>query len=361
MPVGVSRRGLLQGLAGVVAGSALSGCLADDDATASHPALSLPESHSTVAFLRVTTDNPAATRDVMKTLADRAERAGGESSAALGFGASVFTRAGLQSRRPRQLVEMPTFVGDILQPERVTADLVLQVGASSATKARAAMAQTLAGVSGISVAWSTAAFRPENTRSRGRALTRNIFGFTEGHANPDMRKRADVDAMVLVGRGGGEPAWAAGGSYLVTRVIKVSRDLWDADTVAEQEAAIGRRRDGRWLDGTDSMSEPDFAHDPEGRIAPLDSHVRRANPRKPGDEVPRLVRRSWSYTTTDATGSAEQGLLFMCYQADVTRGFAAVQTRLTGQRLDRYVLATGGGYFFVPPPQSTRWQSGLFA
>ena len=48
----------------------------------------------------------------------------------------------------------------------------------------------------------------------------------------------------------------------------------------------------------------------------------------------------------------------MSYQADIGGGFEAVQRRLTGQRLDDYILTVGGGYFVVPPPGTT-WERSL--
>jgi Dyp-type peroxidase family len=146
--------------------------------------------------------------------------------------------------------------------------------------------------------------------------------------------------------------------YLAMRVIRTSSELWDDEPVAEQAQIIGRHPDGRWLDGTSAHGAPDYAEDPFGDRTPLDSHVRRANPRD-GSPAPPLLRRSWSYAAGTAPGgSPDEGVLFMSYQADIGRGFEAVQRRRAAQRLDDYILTVGGGYFVVPPPGTT-WERSL--
>ncbi|MBM7492567.1 hypothetical protein JOD64_003789 [Micromonospora luteifusca] len=40
------------------------------------------------------------------------------------------------------------------------------------------------------------------------------------------------------------------------------------------------------------------------------------------------------------------------FQADLDRGFVAVQRRLASEALGKYVLTFGGGYFFVPAGQT---------
>nr|VXZ86282.1 Deferrochelatase/peroxidase EfeB precursor [Klebsiella pneumoniae] len=54
------------------------------------------------------------------------------------------------------------------------------------------------------------------------------------------------------------------------------------------------------------------------------------------------------------------GLLFVCYQHDLEKGFLTVQKRLNGEALEEYVKPIGGGYFFVLPgvvDENTIWES----
>jgi deferrochelatase/peroxidase EfeB len=135
------------------------------------------------------------------------------------------------------------------------------------------------------------------------------------------------------------------------RLIRFATELWDAEPVEHQEDVFGRRKQsGTPLAGKREDQAPNFAVDPDGRITPLDAHIRQANPRTPGTQASRILRRSYSYRRgTDAAGQPDEGLIFICFQQDLERGFVAVQRRLRGEALEKYVLPFGGGYFFVLP------------
>jgi deferrochelatase/peroxidase EfeB len=268
-------------------------------------------------------------------------------------GAALFReRLGLDGLRPRRLTTMTRFSNDVLDPRWCHGDLLLQVCAERPSAARAALRYLLDGSEAVvQPRWSIAGFRPQNQMNGQVATTRNLFGFREGAGNPDPNDQTLMDRLVWVQPGSGEPAWAAGGTYQVVRLIRFATKLWDAEPVEHQEDVFGRHKQtGAPLAGTREDQVPNFAVDPDGRITPLDAHIRRANPRTPETEANRILRRSYSYRRgRDAAGHPNEGLIFVCFQQDLERGFATVQRRLRGEALEKYVLPFGGGYFFVLP------------
>jgi deferrochelatase/peroxidase EfeB len=264
---------------------------------------------------------------------------GGRVAAWLALGEGVFASS---TDKPRHLKRMPSFAGDVLDPVRSHGDLILHITGSSARVVRQAVEQTLRALPQQQVRWRADGTRPENRIENGRGLSRNPFHFTEGHGNPATA--AEITERATVRADQGEPSWAIGGSYEVIRIIRLATDFWDRDTIGEQERIIGRRKEGRWLDGTPSTERAVFAADPHGKTTPLDAHVRRAAPDR--RNPPPTVRRSYNYHR----GPDEQGLIFSCFQNDLKKGFEAVQRRLQGEAMAKYTLTVGGGYFFVPPP-----------
>jgi deferrochelatase/peroxidase EfeB len=266
-------------------------------------------------------------------------------------GASLFdARFGLGPCRPRGLVDMPAFPNDVLDPARCHGDLLLQVGAADTATARLVVDELAA--TDLALRWRVEGFRDENVvTDAGRASDRNLFGFREGAGNPDVRDEAEMDRLVWAGPSSGEPVWAVGGTYQVVRVIRFATALWDGEPLTRQEAVFGRRKsDGVPLGGDREDGNFDYRADPSGQSIALDAHIRRANPRTPETAGSRILRRGYSYRAgVDAAGRRDEGMLFVCFQQDVERGFATVQRRLAGEALDRYVLPVGGGYFFVLP------------
>lgn len=278
----------------------------------------------------------------LTTLAEEVRSVGVGAPVGFGLGASLFE--GIGASAPQQLKAMPSFAGDLLDPAQSNGDLLVQVAGEDAEELRKSVEKVkkVATEAGWDVRWAIDGFRADNRVEEGRGLARNPFHFTEGFGNPETER--EVADRALVRESQGEPRWAVGGSYQVVRVIRFATELWDKDSVHEQERIMGRRRDGRWLDGTPVGEESNFGADPKGRQTPLDSHVRLAAPDR--RNPPQLVRHSYSYDR----GGGDTGIIFSCFQRDLVEGFEAVQKRLEGEALAKYVLTTGGGYFFVPPP-----------
>ena len=65
------------------------------------------------------------------------------------------------------------------------------------------------------------------------------MGFKDGTNNILVDDTAALDEHVWVRRQD-DPAWMRGGSYLVTRRIRMLLEVWDRSTLGDQEQTIGR-------------------------------------------------------------------------------------------------------------------------
>jgi Dyp-type peroxidase family len=240
------------------------------------------------------------------------------------------------------------------------------------------------------------------------------FGYVDGRSQPlffaaDVEREALRNRLsdwnpgfaprqVLVRSGGG-----GYGSYLVFRKLQQNLLAFDAakrraaarrgsppDPAAAGASIVGRYEDGRpagLLDHLPSVLpvENGFGYDREPPACPLGSHVRLMNPRTSRDRGRAIARRGLPYAghayDTGSAGSgrrsADGGLLFMAYMADIGAQFEALQlvangsgggprdplisqggggpatayTRAgdSGAREMPLVELRGGEYFFVPP------------
>jgi deferrochelatase/peroxidase EfeB len=271
-----------------------------------------------------------------------------------GFGPSLFERRGLGlgGKRPAALREIPPLPADELNQLESGGDVCVQACSDDPQVAFHAI-RNLAriGRGTVAMRWSQLGFGRTSTTSRGQDTPRNLMGFKDGTANIKAEDTAAMDRYVWVGGEG--PAWMRGGSYLVTRRIRMLLEVWDRSALEDQEQTIGRAKySGAPLGGDDEFEPLDFARDQASGLPeiPVDAHVRLASAQANDGE--RILRRGYSFTdgVDESLGELEAGLFFIAFQRDPEKQFVAIQRRLgSNDALNEYIKHVGSAVFAVPP------------
>lgn len=272
----------------------------------------------------------------------------------LSAGAALFDeRFGLKGQKPTKLQKMVRFPNDSLDASLCHGDLLIQICANTADTVIHALRDIIKHTPDLlSVRWKREGFISNHAaRSRGKETPINLLGFKDGTANPDSSNQPLMDEVVWVTGNQQEPAWAVGGSYKAVRIIQFHVESWDRTPLKEQQTIFGRdKHSGAPLGMKNEHDEPDYAADPDGNVIALDAHIRLANPRTKETQSNLMMRRGYSYSLgVSKSGQLDMGLLFVCFQHDLEKGFLEVQQRLNGEALEEYVKPIGGGYFFVLP------------
>lgn len=274
----------------------------------------------------------------------------------LSVGESLFDeRFGLAAVKPKRLSRMVGFPNDALDADCCHGDLSIQFCANTADSNIHALRDIVKNLPDLLlVRWKQeGSVPPQAPKKPGEPpeSARNFLGFRDGSANPDSNDQKAMDALVWVQPDSDEPAWAANGSYQAVRIIRNFVERWDRTPLQEQESIFGRTKNtGAPMDGKVETDVPDYAADPHGKKTRLDSHIRLANPRTPETQQSLILRRPFNYSNgVSKNGQLDMGLLFICYQSDLDKGFIAVQNRLNGEPLEEYLKPIGGGYFFTLP------------
>jgi len=291
----------------------------------------------------------------------------------VGFGTSLFRdpagrdRFGIADRRPAALADLPHFPGDALERDISGGDICVQACANDPQVAVHAI-RNLAriGFGAVTVRYSQLGFGRTSSTSRAQATPRNLMGFKDGTANLKAEDTAALREHLWAHSGDGA-AWMEGGTYLVTRKIRMLVETWDRTSLAEQEAIIGRDKgEGAPLGRAKEFDPPDFAAmDPAGDpVIPEVAHVRLAHP--DSNAGARLLRRGYNFVDgSDGLGRLAAGLFFMAYQRDPRQQFVPVQLNLArSDVLNEYIRHVSSGLFAVPPgvlDAAGYWGESLFA
>jgi len=272
----------------------------------------------------------------------------------VGFGPSLFDgRYGLAARRPAALADLPAMPREQLQAARSGGDLCVQACADDPMVAFHAVRNLRRLAFGpATMRWTQLGFGRTSSTSQGQATPRNLMGFKDGTNNLKSQDRTGFDDYVWVGGETDQP-WMQGGSYVVTRRIRMLLEAWDRDFLADQEAVVGRTKASGAPLGAQAETDvvPLDARDTAGAlVVPDRAHIRLAAPQTNAGQ--RILRRGYSYTdgVDPVTGELDAGLFFIAYQKDPRAQFVPIQRRLaTSDAMNEYIVHTSSALFACPP------------
>jgi deferrochelatase/peroxidase EfeB len=303
--------------------------------------------------------------------------------------------------RPQDLIPIPWAQLSDNPTTATNGDVLLQLCSDSAVVSEHVLHRVLYELGAdFDLAWVVQGVQRHNSRSgpTSRAEGRAIIGFRDGTSNLDPRCSASDAALVFCGRNGPpfpplpapgpgpnpygppqppafppdlrppcgpEPGWATDGTYAVVRASVIDFTRWDPATLGSQEQAIGRFKfSGQPLSATDDptlpLADPDFANDPSGATTSFSAHIRKANPRGPGDDTRRFFRRGYPLLIGSPPEGLQRGLVFVAFGRTLSTQFEFVTRAWTtnpnfpgpGAGVDQlrsFESVLCGGYFFVPP------------
>lgn len=275
----------------------------------------------------------------------------------IGFGPSLFgrdgkDRFGIAAKRPELLADLPKFPNETMDPARSGGDICIQACANDPQVAVHAV-RNLArvGFGTAAIKYSQLGFGRTSSTTRDQATPRNLFGFKDGTNNIKSDESEVLDDNVWVADGDG-PEWLTGGTYMVTRRIRMRIESWDRTTLLEQERVIGREKGGGApLGQSDEFDKLNFELTDKKGDPAIDrfSHVRLASPEM--NNGIQILRRGYNFTDgTDGFGHLDAGLFFIAFVRNPVTHFIPMQTELARRDLlNEYITHTGTGIFAVPP------------
>jgi deferrochelatase/peroxidase EfeB len=291
----------------------------------------------------------------------------------VGFGPSFFAkdgkdRFGIADNRPTPLADLPKFANETMDPGSCGGDICVQACANDPQVAVHAI-RNLARVAfgAAAVRWSQLGFGRTSSTTRAQQTPRNLFGFKDGTRNIKAEDTDKLNRHVWVAPGDG-PEWLTGGTYLVTRRVRMRVESWDHTALLEQERVIGRQKGTGAPNGYgDEFAELDLdSKDARGKpLIDVDAHVRLASAERLGGIE--ILRRGYNFTDgSDGFGHLDAGLFFIAFVRNPMTQFVPMQTQLaSNDALNEYITHTGSAVFACPPgvrdgDSSAYWGSTLF-
>ena len=292
----------------------------------------------------------------------------------IGFGPSFFVqdgkdRFGIADQLPAELAPLPKFPNETMDPARCGGDICVQACANDPQVAVHAI-RNLArvGFGTVAVRYSQLGFGRTSSTTRDQATPRNLFGFKDGTANLKADETDLLDKHVWVADGDG-PAWLTGGSYLLTRRIRMRIENWDRTTLIEQERVIGRQKGSGAPNGLNDEFEElnfDLTDDNGTPAVDVDAHVRLVSRQNLGGVE--ILRRGYNFTDgTDGFGHLDAGLFFIAFVRSPEKQFIPMLGEMSSKDpMNEYITHTGTAVFACPPglregDTSGYWGSTLFA
>ena len=178
------------------------------------------------------------------------------------------------------------FAGDELEPERSGGDIAVQACADDPQVAFHAV-RNLAriGRGAVVMRWSQLGFGRTSSTSRAQETPRNLMGFKDGTNNVKLEDGRALAEHVWVAANS-DPPWLRGGTYMVTRRIRMLIEVWDRASLDGQEQTIGRRKDSGAPFGREDEFDPSTSANARRRARPPGGAEReRRSPHPP----PRLL------------------------------------------------------------------------
>lgn len=314
-------------------------------------------------------------------------------SSTIGFGKGFFQKLNIsQENCPKRLREMPDHLtlGDWMPYSLPQTDFVIQLGSSDDYVNRWVYHNSTSSIlSAKSTGRSLCNTRDTSVEREDpdvyscirdwaritdidagfqRIDGRNLLGFNDGISNP---KRLSND-VVWTTRADGDEKFTDG-TYMVFQKIEHDLDRWLNLSVEKQEEWIGRSKGTGLLLGTLPKNEDrklasqlhsnnplirgpamkkwkklyNEQKDPEKKFfspnqtqykniqanCPVWSHVRKANPRQADGAARSLIfRRGYLFIEGGLNGKFNSGLLFICFQRDIEKGFEYIKKNFLNNR-----------------------------